>query len=288
MLTWEVCPDGGSASRLSPGDAGRLAAQFVDMIGNPAFGEEVVSCLNEWAGVDFWSVYRLSPAMAPKMFISASHRGRDVSGDCFSRYTRGLYRDDRTFHVAQSISTAGRAAMTLWNEAEIPSPHRDEIYRRHGIGERLSVVCADADDGLMAVNLYRYSASGSFRSADVDTVQCLGYSLMSCVRKHIQFAVPGGGQRVPDCPAEQLLRHCPTLTRRELEVCERLLRGWTYEGIAVDLGLSPASVKTYRNRAFDRLGIHFRNELFALVAHDSARRLVSPRSGEAFTPVPGA
>ena len=36
--------------------------------------------------------------------------------------------------------------------------------------------------------------------------------------------------------------------------------------IAVDLGVSPGTVKTYRNRAFDRLGIHHRNELFALVA----------------------
>ena len=31
-----------------------------------------------------------------------------------------------------------------------------------------------------------------------------------------------------------------------------------------DLGLSLPTVKTYRNRAFARLGIHFRNELFAL------------------------
>jgi len=48
-------------------------------------------------------------------------------------------------------------------------------------------------------------------------------------------------------------------------VCERLLRGWTYDGIAQDMGISVASAKTYRARAFDRLGIHFRNQLFTLV-----------------------
>jgi len=37
-----------------------------------------------------------------------------------------------------------------------------------------------------------------------------------------------------------------------------------YEGIANDLGISSAIVKTFRDRAFDRLGIHHRNELFAL------------------------
>ena len=58
------------------------------------------------------------------------------------------------------------------------------------------------------------------------------------------------------------------LPRREREVCERLLMGWTYDGVAADLGLSAGTVKTYRDRAFERLGIHHRNELFALaLAH---------------------
>jgi DNA-binding CsgD family transcriptional regulator len=56
----------------------------------------------------------------------------------------------------------------------------------------------------------------------------------------------------------------PGLTGRELDVCSRLLQGMTQEGVAADLGLTLPTVKTYRNRAFDRLGIHFRNELFAL------------------------
>ena len=62
---------------------------------------------------------------------------------------------------------------------------------------------------------------------------------------------------------ERLLRAHAALTGRELDVCARLLQGMTHEGIASDLGLSVPTVKTYRNRAFARLGIHFRNELFA-------------------------
>jgi DNA-binding CsgD family transcriptional regulator len=63
---------------------------------------------------------------------------------------------------------------------------------------------------------------------------------------------------------QRLLRAHAHLTERELDVCARLLLGMTQEGIACDLGLSLPTVKTYRNRAFARLGIHFRNELFAL------------------------
>lgn len=62
----------------------------------------------------------------------------------------------------------------------------------------------------------------------------------------------------------RLLQAQPGLTPRELDVCARLLQGMTHEGIACDLSLSLPTVKTYRNRAFARLGIHFRSELFAL------------------------
>lgn len=62
----------------------------------------------------------------------------------------------------------------------------------------------------------------------------------------------------------RLLQAQPDLTPRELDVCARLLQGMTHEGIACDLCLSLPTVKTYRNRAFARLGIHFRSELFTL------------------------
>lgn len=77
------------------------------------------------------------------------------------------------------------------------------------------------------------------------------------------------GQAAPVGLRAALQARCPALTARELDVCERLLRGWTYDGIAADLGLGLATVKTYRARAFDRLGLHFKSELFAafLPAH---------------------
>ena len=49
----------------------------------------------------------------------------------------------------------------------------------------------------------------------------------------------------------------------KMDVCARLLVGMTQDGIASDF--SVPMVKTYRNRAFYRLEIHFRNELFAFL-----------------------
>jgi DNA-binding CsgD family transcriptional regulator len=56
------------------------------------------------------------------------------------------------------------------------------------------------------------------------------------------------------------------LTSRELDVCARSLLGMTAEGIALDLNIKPSSVITYRKRAYERLHISSRYELFRRVA----------------------
>lgn len=63
---------------------------------------------------------------------------------------------------------------------------------------------------------------------------------------------------------DRLSSLCMGLTPREVQVCARLLSGMTYEGVAIDLGLCLPTVKTYRIRAFGRLGIHFRSQLYPL------------------------
>jgi len=78
--------------------------------------------------------------------------------------------------------------------------------------------------------------------------------LLRAVEVHVRCATP--------CEKSSPLDSLP---RREREVCDRMLRGWTYDGIAIDLGLSANTVKTYRGRAFEKLGIHHRSELFALM-----------------------
>lgn len=267
MQTWALSP---AASRAFPASA-RVSpavalADATDAIGEPGFAARALDLVNAAFEVDFLSVYGVNGDRVPRMFMSASRAAYDVSDDCFRSYQRGLYKCDRTFSVAKEMAVAGIPALTHWNEREMPSPHRDQIYRRHGIVERLSVVSADEQRGLLAINLYRYAASGGFRDRDFEAAESIGRPLLACVRKHLRVsALIEASSRTND-PGDtrgKLIARCPDLTERELDVCERLLRGWTYDGISHDLGLTVPTVKTYRARAFERLGIHFRSELFA-------------------------
>ena len=119
----------------------------------------------------------------------------------------------------------------------------------------------DSGPGLLAVNLYRQQGQAAFSDGVIDAVRGLTRPLLACMPKHLVLARAAGG-------SNRAYAALQALTGRELEVCQRLLKGWTHDGIAADLGLSAGTVKTYRDRAFDKLGIHCRNELFALVIND--------------------
>lgn len=52
------------------------------------------------------------------------------------------------------------------------------------------------------------------------------------------------------------------LTEREKAVCARSMVGMTAEAIALDLGISSASVLTYRRRAYERYHFTHSNQFF--------------------------
>jgi DNA-binding CsgD family transcriptional regulator len=129
------------------------------------------------------------------------------------------------------------------------------------VAERVSVVQDEADRSVFALNFYRHRHQRALSDAQLAEFGRLGGLLMALARKHIALAgpvlMPGMGER--------LLALQPELSAREIDVCARILQGMTQEGIAADLGIGLPTVKTYRNRAFTRMGIHFRSELFALM-----------------------
>ena len=55
------------------------------------------------------------------------------------------------------------------------------------------------------------------------------------------------------------------ITPRETDVCDCIARGLTTDGMALELGVSVSSVKTLRHRAYRKMEIGSKNELFAML-----------------------
>jgi DNA-binding CsgD family transcriptional regulator len=257
MRTWQAAP---ASDRRT-----QVLSELIGHLGSPRFGPAVLDGLHELVPAASWSVYRLG--VRPALFLSASRGVPDTTRDCWRAYLSGPHRSDRSF--AQASDATDHAPLLCHLTAdEAPEEHRTKVYEAHDVAERVSVAQTQDDGGVFAINFYRHGHQRAFSDAALDSFGTLAPALLALVRKHMAMSPPYGSSAA-DASAHDMegrLRSlCPALTERERAVCIRLLQGMTQDGIASDLGLALPTVKTYRNRAFARLGIHFRNELFARV-----------------------
>jgi DNA-binding CsgD family transcriptional regulator len=249
-------PSGGDA------ESSLALAGLIGSIGERDFGARGIEQLNRLLPLRWWAVYRLFDDAPPRLLAGGRFRdAADCIADSFAAYRDGLYREDASVALARErLRGGGAPVMTYLHSREMRRAHRQRIYARHGLSERLSVLGADAAGGLLAVNLYRRIDQPTISDTERDRLSAVGALLFACVSRHLALVA------TPEAEAGRGV--LAALPRREREVCERLLRGWTHDGVAADLGLSPTTVKTYRDRAFERLSIHHRHELFALALRD--------------------
>ncbi len=253
---------------------GAALSGMVQRLGDAGFASGLLQELAPVLPAASWSVYRTGRHCQPTLFMSASHGIPDTTRDCWWAYLSGPYRSDRTW--GESVAAAPSTRLCHLTASEVGGEHQARVYEAHGMAERVSIVEHENDGAVFAVNFYRHQHQRPFLDRQISDFETMAPVLLALARKHIALAqhqpvalpttpIPPHGlpQQLPAL-RERLLRAHTGLTERELDVCTRLLQGMTQEGIACDLGLSLPTVKTYRNRAFGRLGIHFRNELFAL------------------------
>lgn len=252
-----------------------VLADMIGQLGQARFGPAVLASLHSLLPAASISVYQTGPHCNPHLFFSGSFGVPDTTRACWQAYLSGPHQADRTLLAdATELQRQDGPMLCHITAQEVPAQHRHRVYEAHGVAERVSVVQQDAQS-LLAVNLYRHQHQRPFDDRQVADFEVLAPALLALVQKQISLAPPsperltpvargsaGGGHTRWHLPLRRL---SPALTAREIDVCARLLAGMTQDGIASDLGLSLPTVKTYRNRAFARLGIHFRNELFALM-----------------------
>lgn len=265
MRKWTCGGGAGGTARHA-----QVLAGLIQQLGQPGFRSLLLESLQPLVPAASFSVYRTGHRSVPQLYLSGSLGVPDTTQACWQAYLSGPYLRDRT--LTSETENETQSLLCHLTAQEVPAEHRARVYEAHGVAERVSVV-QTREDGLFAVNFYRHQHQRPFSDTQVADFEALAPALLALARKHVALA--GTSQEVAvleqgSAPVQRLRALQPALTPRELEVCVRLLRGMTYDGIASDLRLSVPSVKTYRNRAFDRLGIHFRNELFALVLRPSA------------------
>jgi len=272
MRTWTV-----DATTRGGSVVADAASRLIGVLGAPSFDDTLLDAVNAIVDADALCAYRLSREGPPRKYCAAN-RGKSNSTDpCWQLYRSGIYRSDETFEEAYELVQTSAFAIGHLTAQEVRSDqHRQCIYDRHGLLDRLSVSSPEPNGDLLALNIYRRRDAGHFKDRDMARFEDVSTILVAAVRRHALLApnhAPDAAASTADRIAryERMLeRDKPSLTARERSICARLLAGMLYDGIAADLGIGVTTVKTYRQRAFDRLGIHFRSELLG-IALDAQR-----------------
>lgn len=242
-------------------------AAVVMALGQDSFGPAVFDWLGRRHAIDEIFAYIRPAARQPRCILSAGGIGR--SSDRVEAYSRQYYPLDPVARLLPPAANVGEGCVAIRVRAEeIADPgYRERCFEAPGLAEKLSLArpCAD---GWIVLSAYRHRRRGYFNPAEQRHFHRLGAVLLPLIQKHGDLLRGGSASVDPMAEIERrLAARLPALSARERAVCARTLGGMTAEAIALDLGIKPSSVQTYRKRAYARLGISSASQLIAAVLH---------------------
>ena len=161
-----------------------------------------------------------------------------------------------------------RYSPDMKSKSEIQKIYQDsDTYEKYYLLQR-------SDDRLFQFNVYRSNKSGPFTEQELMRLREMLPFLNNLVKLRTQICGAGEFQRRPrkHQVSELRKRDVPlfkNLSKREVQVCDLIVYGLTAEGVASELGLSLSSVKTFRSRAYRKLDITSKSELFVMILNSN-------------------
>ena len=258
------------------GEYFRSIADVIHVLGQPDFEELLLALLSEAVPIDHCTVFTYSERGDAGHLFTHSRMPAKEAEELARDYVEKYHRDDPNFAAMKELEDThyhrfARRDLT----ADYDPAYQNHFFDRRGLIDKASSI-GRIEDGQVYCNFYRMTGSAPYTDDDWDTLRDLMPLATALVAAHYDIARARGRVHL-DNGSEHILRKSivhnvvsqdvppfDLLTGRERQVCERILLGYTTTGIGLDLNIAPASVATYRKRAYRRLGISSQNELFSL------------------------
>jgi len=264
-MTAPGCGCGGThADALQPRAVAQALGALVAGIGGAAFPACFLGAMRALAGVELCSVFRYESGGVELVFAEGGHSVPSGSALDVSRsYARTFWKSDtQLMRLARANGTV--PVIVRRHASEIADPaYRAACYERAGVGERLSILWPGRP-GFIASG-YRAAGRERFRAQDADQLELNASVLLAALRQHVRADAAAGHLSSEAALVETLLALDCGLSPREAEVAAALVMGETQAKIAQSREISPATVITYRRRAYGKLGVARTRDLTALL-----------------------
>ncbi len=259
-------------------DMNDRAARLVTAIDRSDFPEALVSHLGERVAFDAATIFVHRRELAPIYVFDNFVGGKAKQG--IREYLQKTYALNPFFQAQRNGLASGvyrirDLAPDIFFQSEFYNDYRIKVTSNEEIG----YVTRDWPEGLAEIDvaiqlgpdetvefaLYRYRSNGDFSDADLIAIEDELAFLTAC------FGSYWRRNRASDDLSEQRTSSAGPaafgegkISVRERQVLEFVLRGYSSESIAAQLGISLATVKTHRKNAYEKLNISTQAQLFSL------------------------
>ncbi|SHI93989.1 DNA-binding transcriptional regulator, CsgD family [Shimia gijangensis] len=196
----------------------------------------------------------------------------DMSGYWFNRNAKAILsnkalQDD----IIRRIRAAEIDGLAIERWRPSPDDPRAPIYVRDGVIERITVSSRFEGGGFLSFYLRGKNAGwlNEDEVARLSGILPLVHELIGLRHRIIgSEAFHYSLESRVSALKERGVGHFGSLSPREAEVCDMVLKGISVAGTALALGISDNSVRTLRRRAYAKLGVTSAMQIAALVLND--------------------
>lgn len=241
------------------------SAACIETLGTPEFHITFREHLLSVCGADYFALYHSSDDQLQHISAGGLREGSVASKQAKLYAGGGFWRHDPGLKTLWATEANGRPIIAHMSIDRIEHAEmRERIYRPYLVRERV-VVSARVPRSAVAISLMRTERKGPFAGEELGALERASDGIVALAMKHVALTKTAAEPRaaltcLPTIEA-CLAAATPVLTRREAQVCARVLYGMTSMGIALALGVGEESAMTYRKRAYSRLGIGSQREL---------------------------
>ena len=258
----------------------RSVAEIAAAQRGPGFVPALLAGVKKLVDFDFVMVFAYAGSSRPLTLADTLDAERH--GIIAEDYADGPFLLDPFFRLVEEGRRAG-----CYRLHDVAPDHfrRSEYFRIHygrtGIGEEIGVFF-DMGAGLTGVTSFsRWDASPAITRADLDMLRALEPAIGALCAGHWSNL---HARREPPQPRAAHPAYA-SLTLREREIITMVLRGHSTESIAMQLSISPGTVKIHRKNIYRKMKVSTQAELFAAFL-GLATGSYSPRDMEAPPQIP--
>ncbi len=240
-------------------------------VDHTSLAHSILELVNRHVVMANCSVMAFTADSKPRLVSIYSQTDEQQVFHCAASYARHLYHHDRIQLHLHSILpqveighiTVHRQTLTQIIDAELRRLYNDTL----GVVDSMAITIKTGHQKWITTSLCRHRDQGLLTTQEIETILQLASLIATSASRHCKLEADGDSES-PTSVNDGIDRLCTPLTTRERQVILRILDGSTVEQIAGELGLKPTTVITYRSRAYEKLGISSRRELFTAVLHN--------------------